>query len=146
MWRWSSAFAAALCSFSKARRSAIPSATSYFGSVGNDGRETFSQTFPKDALPKLKVKYFWSVIVVDSKDYKVIDNPLKRYLLNSYSPLTYNPNGSLTLVYGPEKFAKYPESNWLPTKPGVNYNLTFRFYGPAKDVTDNDYFPPPLFQ
>lgn len=118
----------------------------YFGSVGNDGAKTFTQTFPKDALPKSKVKYFWSVIVVDSKEYKVIDNPLKRYLLNTYSPLKYNPDGSLTLVYSPEKPAKYPQSNWLPTERGVNYNLTFRFYGPTKNVMDRTYFPPPLLE
>jgi len=37
-----------------------------------------------------------------------------------------------------------PESNWLPTPPGQNYNLTFRFYGPAERVVSGSYFPPPL--
>jgi len=116
----------------------------YFGSVGNDGSKTYIQTFPKDALPKSKAKYFWSVIVVDSKEFKVIENPLRRYLLNSHSPLKFNPDGSLTLVFAPSKPANKPESNWLPTKPSEDYNLTFRFYGPTPDVTDGTYFPPPL--
>ena len=116
----------------------------YFASVGNDGSKTYTQTFPKDALPKSKAKYFWSVIVVDSKEFKVIENPLKRYLVNSYSPFKFNPDGSLTLVYGPSKPPTHPESNWLPTNPSVDYNLTFRFYGPTQDVTDGTYFPPAL--
>jgi putative transposase len=29
---------------------------------------------------------------------------------------------------------KYPESNWLPTKAGENYNLTFRFCGPTTEM------------
>lgn len=55
----------------------------YFGVAGVDGGKTFSQTFPNDALPKSKVRYFWSVIVVDSKEYKVIPNPLHRFLVNT---------------------------------------------------------------
>ncbi|MGC2749308.1 MAG: DUF1214 domain-containing protein, partial [Pseudolabrys sp.] len=37
-----------------------------------------------------------------------------------------------------------PESNWLPTPNGRKYNMTYRFYGPSKDVTDGKYDPPPL--
>lgn len=120
------------------------SEATYFGIAGLDGGKTFTQTFPKDELPKTEVRYFWSVIVVDGKEYKVIPNPLNRFLLNKYSPLKYNPDGSLTLVYSPTRPTKYPVSNWLPTKAGENYNFTFRFYGPSKDVTDGKYFPPAL--
>lgn len=63
-------------------------------------------------------------------------------------PLQIKPrlphDGSLTLVYGPTKPAKHPESNSLPTKAGSPFNLTFRFYGPSQDVLSGEYFPPPL--
>jgi hypothetical protein len=53
-------------------------------------------------------------------------------LLNEASPLTFNADGSLTSVFAPKRPDKSPESNWLPTPAGEQYNLSFRFYGLAK--------------
>jgi len=116
----------------------------YFTAQGLDGGQSYTQTFPKDALPRTKTRYFWSVIVVDSVDYKVIPNALNRYLLNKQSPLHFDDDGSLTLAFAPTLPAGIPESNWLPTPQGKKYNMTFRFYGPTKDVSDGKYFPPPV--
>jgi hypothetical protein len=116
----------------------------YFAAQGLDGGQSYTQTFPKDALPRTKTRYFWSVIVVDSVDYKVIPNALNRYLLNKQSPLHFDDDGSLTLAFAPTLPAGIPESNWLPTPQGKKYNMTFRFYGPTKDVSDGKYFPPPV--
>jgi hypothetical protein len=116
----------------------------YFGGQGLDGSQTYTQTFPKDALPASKTRYFWSVIVVDGVDFKVIPNPLNRYLLNKQSPLQFNDDGSLTLVFAPKQPEGIPESNWLLTPNGKKYNMTYRFYGPTKDVADGKYYPPPL--
>jgi hypothetical protein len=99
---------------------------------------------PKDALPRTKTRYFWSAIVVDDANFKVIPNSLNRFLLNKQSPLAFGDDGSLTLAFGPKQPDGIPESNWLPTPEGKKYNVTFRFYGPTKDVTDGKYFPPPL--
>jgi len=116
----------------------------YFTAQGLDGGQSYTQTFPKDALPRTKTRYFWSVIVVDGVDYKVIPNALNRYLLNKQSPLHFDDDGSLTLAFAPTLPAGIPESNWLPTPQGKKYNMTFRFYGPTKDVSDGKYFPPPV--
>lgn len=116
----------------------------YFEGRDLDGNQTFTQTFPKDALPRSKARYFWSAIVVDSVDYKVISNSLNRHLLNKQSALHFDDDGSLTLAFAPTLPAGIPESNWLPTPQGKKYNITYRFYGPTKDVTDGKYFPPPL--
>jgi hypothetical protein len=116
----------------------------YFTGQGLDGSQTFTQTFPKDVLPRSKTRYFWSAIVVDGVDYKVIPNSLNRFLLNKQSPLHFDDDGSLTLAFAPTLPAGIPESNWLPTPQGKKYNITYRFYGPTKDVTDGKYFPPPL--
>lgn len=116
----------------------------YFTGMGLDGSQTFIQTYPKDALPRSKVRYFWSAIVVDGVDFKVIPNPLDRYLLNKQSPLQFGDDGLLTLAFGPKQPDGIPESNWLPTPQGKKYNITYRFYGPTKDVSDGKYFPPPL--
>ncbi|MDP4265677.1 MAG: DUF1214 domain-containing protein [Bacteroidota bacterium] len=116
----------------------------YFISNGNDGGSAYTLTFPKEALPASKASYFWSVIAVDAIKFQVLPNSLKRYLLNKQSGLKNNPDGSLTLVFGPKPLTGYPQSNWLPTITGQKYNLTFRLYGPSKDVTDGTYFPPGL--
>lgn len=123
-----------------------PKEAVYFGAVGIDGNQTFTQTWPADALPASKAKYFWSVIVVDGVQYRVVPNPLNRHLLNKQSQLQFNPDGSLTLAFAPRQPQGIPQSNWLPTPEGRRYNLTLRFYGPAKDVADGAYYPPPLVQ
>jgi hypothetical protein len=116
----------------------------YFGIVGLDGGETYLQTYPKTALPGSKAKYFWSVIAVDGDKFQVIPNSLNRYLLNKQSALKPNPDGSVTLAFAPRLPAGVPEANWLPTPEGKRYNLTYRFYGPAKDVVGGQYYPPAL--
>jgi hypothetical protein len=123
-----------------------PKEALYFGAVGIDGNQTFTQTWPADALPASKAKYFWSVIVVDGLQYRVVPNPLNRFLLNKQSQLQFNPDGSLTLAFAPRQPPGIPPSNWLPTPEGRRYNMTLRFYGPAKDVADGAYYPPPLLQ
>jgi hypothetical protein len=67
--------------------------------------------------------------------------PKTRFLLNEQSGAKLNQDGSLTLWFSPEKPAASPPANWLPTPKGTNYNLTFPFYGPRRDVAD---FPPGL--
>ena len=89
--------------------------TIYFTAQGLDGSQTYTQTYPKDALPASKTRYFWSVVAVDSVDFRVIPNSLNRYLFNKQSALKLNDDGSLTLVFAPKQPDGIPESNWLPT-------------------------------
>src|SRR5262249_41828929 len=84
----------------------------YFTAQGLDGNQTYVQNYPKDALPPSKARYFWSVIAVDGVDFKVIPNPLNRYLLNKQSALKYDDDGSLTLAFAPKQPEGVPESNW----------------------------------
>ena len=109
-----------------------------------DGGNTYRLDFPKGALPIDKVKYFWSVIAVDSVKFQVIPNLLNRFLLNKESGVKPNEDGSLTLWFAPKQPVKAADANWLPTPAGQNYNLTFRFYGPSQDVVEGKYFPPPI--
>ncbi|MFF0449578.1 DUF1214 domain-containing protein [Streptomyces sp. NPDC004609] len=62
--------------------------------------------------------HYWSVTAVDSREFRVIPNPLDRHVLNGRSPLEYNEDGSLTLVFATQRPAGRPEPNWLPTLPG----------------------------
>jgi hypothetical protein len=109
-----------------------------------DGGQTYTQTYPKDALPAAAARYAWSVIAIDAKDHRVIPNPLDRYLLDNQSDLKRNADGSLTLVFAPKLPDGVPQTNWLPTPQGQDYNLTYRLYGPAKGVVEGRYDPPLL--
>lgn len=110
-----------------------------------DGSKTYTMTFPK-GQPQSLVRYFWSVIAVDSVKFQVIDNPQKVYLLNSQTKYHTAKDGSLTLYFAAKLPDGVPPQNWLPTPAGQNYNLTFRFYGPRDNVSSGGYFPPPLGQ
>ncbi len=116
----------------------------YFLGGGLNGSETYIQSYPKDALPVSKTQYFWSVVAVDTENFRVIPNSLNRFILNKQSALQPNPDGSVTLAFAPKLPAGVPEANWLPTPEGKRYNLTYRFYGPAKDVVSGNYVPPAL--
>jgi hypothetical protein len=108
-----------------------------------DGSNTYTMTFPK-GQPDSLVRYFWSVIAVDSVKFQVIENPQKVYRLNNQMKYHRAKDGSLTLYFGAKLPDGVPPQNWLPTPAGQNYNLTFRFYGPRDNVASGGYFPPPL--
>ena len=111
-----------------------------------DGSNDYTMTFPAPDVPGKHVKYFWSVIAVDAKEFHVIPNPKKRYLINSQSRLKYGKDGSLTLYFAPAKPKDAPDANWLPTPVGQPYNLTFRAYGPDRAMQSKEWFPAPLQQ
>ncbi|WP_028219739.1 DUF1214 domain-containing protein [Paraburkholderia oxyphila] len=121
-----------------------PAEVTYFAMPHLDGGATYTQTFAKDALPQAQARYFWSVMAVDATHYRVMHNPLDRYTLNRQSKIRPNADGSVTLAYGPRKPDGVPESNWLPTPSGEQYNLTFRLYGQISRASEAPYYPPPL--
>lgn len=115
----------------------------YFRAMELDGSLTYTQTFPKGALPGNKARC-WSVVVADAARDRLIENTLNRHLLSSLSMLEPNPDGSVTLIFGPRRPRDKYVSNWLPTRFGGLFNVTHRFYVPTEDVSLGDYFPPPL--
>jgi hypothetical protein len=115
----------------------------YFRAMEVDGSVTYTQTFPKTALPDCKARC-WSVVVVEASSDSLIPNPLNRHLLSSLSLLEFDADGSLTLIFGPTPPVDKYLSNWLPTHFGRTFNITHRFYVPTEDVSLGDYFPPPL--
>jgi hypothetical protein len=109
-----------------------------------ESTQSYSVTFPADQLPASMVNYYWSITATDSKNFRVLPNPQNRFAINSHSPLTYNKDGSLTLHFAPTKPQDVADGNWLPTSPGQNYRLIFRFYGAKGEVIHGEYFPPAI--
>ncbi|MNG06428.1 hypothetical protein D3C84_896670 [compost metagenome] len=110
------------------------------------GDNTYQLTFPADALPQRFERYFWSIIAVDTDQFRVLPNPQQKFLLNEQSKPQLGPDGSLTLYFAAEKPTNVPEGNWLPTPKGALYRLVFRFYGPIDGVSNGTYWPPALMK
>lgn len=107
-----------------------------------DGSNTYELHFPKDALPQDVVNAFWSTHLVGVPDFMPVPNRLDRFMLSSHSNTRTDPDGSLTLVLGPEPVAGVPEANWLPTAPGKLFSLNWRAYVPKEVVRQGEWFPP----
>jgi hypothetical protein len=107
-----------------------------------DGSNTYELRFPSDALPQDVVNAFWSVHLVGVPDFMPVPNRLDRFMLSTHSSVKKNPDGSLTLVLGPEPVAGVPEANWLPTAPGKLFSLNWRAYVPKEIVRQGNWFPP----
>lgn len=107
-----------------------------------DGSNTYELHFPKDALPQDVVDAFWSIHLVGVPDFMPVPNRLNRFMLSTHSSVENNPDGSLTLVLGPEPVAGVPEANWLPTAPGKLFSLNWRTYVPKEIVKKGNWFPP----
>ncbi|MER8442886.1 DUF1214 domain-containing protein [Mesorhizobium sp. M1066] len=107
-----------------------------------DGSKSYVMHFLADGLPDDVVNAYWSVILVGVPDYRVMQNPLKRYNFNNHSGLQKGADGSLKIGIGPKAIAGIPESNWLPSTAGKPFSLTFRTYVP-KDVVGKGQWAPP---
>lgn len=138
-------------------------ATNLVGIWGNDSREVvyyvgtrdasgepyrggipYALTFPADSLPSAHAAAYWSIILVDVPDFRVVPNAIDRYNLNSHSPLEHEPDGSLRIDIAPEPVPGRSVSNWLPSPAAGAFSLTLRLYVPGEAPLAGDWFPPAL--
>lgn len=110
----------------------------------HDRTHSYVMHFPADRLPDGVVDAYWSVILVGVPDYRVVENDLDRYNFNSNSDLTKEPDGSLKVAVGPEPVSGVPESNWLPSRSGQPFSLTFRTYVRKEIVREGEWQRVPL--
>jgi hypothetical protein len=102
--------------------------------------------FPADRLPQSAVDAYWSLILVNVPDYRVVPNPLNRFNFNNHSQLQKESDGSLKIAIGPKPIPAIPESNWLPSPANRPFSLTFRTYVPKESVRNGTWTPPPVTQ
>ena len=105
-----------------------------------DGGGKYVLRFEKGVTPPAKA--FWSVTLYDPDGFQVA-NSLNRFALSSWMPLTYDPDGSLTLYIQNENPGKGKEANWLPAPKG-GFNLTMRLYAPNSEALTGKWNPPPV--
>ncbi len=103
----------------------------------------YALTFPAGGLPP--VNAFWSVTMYDGKSQLLVENPIKRYLVNSpmLPGMKKNKDGSLTLYIQARSPGAGKESNWLPSPAGPMY-LVMRLYWPKEEALSGKWSPPGL--
>lgn len=109
-----------------------------------NGANDYVLEFSAANRPDAVVNAYWSVILVDVPDYRVVKNPLNRFNFNSDSGLKSEEDGSLKILFAAKPNAAVPESNWLPSAPGKGFSLTLRTYVPKELVKHGEWFPPAL--
>lgn len=102
------------------------------------GANRYVLSFPRGEQPPADA--FWSVTLYDEQGFQVA-NPLNRFALSSWMPLTTNPDGSLDLYIQHDSPGSNKETNWLPAPTG-SFNLTMRLYAPRAAALDGIWVPP----
>jgi hypothetical protein len=105
-----------------------------------NGANRYMLHFDKGALPP--VNAFWSLTMYDAQSF-LVANPINRYNIAGWMPLTYNPDGSLDVYLQHESPGPHKESNWLPAPAGP-FNVTLRMYWPKESVLDGSWKPPAI--
>lgn len=115
------------------------------GAPFNASQNKYTLTFKKGDLPP--VSAFWSLTMYDGKTQLLIDNPLKRYLLNSpmMDQFVLNEDGSLTFYIQKDSPGKKLEANWLPAPDGPFYAV-MRLYGPKAEAREGQWVNPPMIK
>lgn len=89
-----------------------------------------------------KAERFWSLTAYTPNSIELIDNPLDKYLVASYTPgLEENQDGSISIHVARTRPDGVAEANWLPVSDEP-FNVMLRIYGVEDDVSS--YVPPPI--
>lgn len=105
----------------------------------------YTLTFDRGELPP--VYAFWSVTMYDLRTRFLVENPLKRYLINStmLTELKKNTDGGITLYLQHKSPGADLESNWLPA-PNGPMGVVMHLYLPKSEVIKDLWTAPPLRQ
>jgi hypothetical protein len=104
-----------------------------------DGGSMYRLRVPANA----PVRQFWSATAYDRATHGLIRN-MKWSSRSSLTPgLHKNADGSVDVYFG-SKAPSDHESNWVPTKPGGEFEVLFRFYGPEKTLFDKTWKLPDI--
>ena len=114
-------------------------------SEGNklDGAHRYTVRFAPGQLPPANA--FWSLTMYGLPESLLVDNPIKRYLVNSpmLPQFVKDPDGGLTLYIQNESPGKDKEANWLPAPRGP-FTIYMRIYWPKEEALDGTWKQPPL--
>jgi hypothetical protein len=82
---------------------------------------------------------FWSVVLYDYDTRCMIVNPQGKTEASSGQEIVKNADGSVRLVFSPQKPDGVPEANWIQTNPEKGFFAYFRWYSPTKAFFDRSW-------
>jgi hypothetical protein len=104
-----------------------------------DGGKTYRVTLPPD-IPAAR---FWSLTAYDNETRSMLQTPQRFPRAGSQSyptpAATADSDGSTTVVFGPERPADTPESNWIQTAEGKGWFPILRIYSPLQPFFDKTW-------
>jgi hypothetical protein len=108
-----------------------------------DGANRYTLRFAPGQLPP--VHSFWSLTMYQLPSSLLVENPIKRYLINS--PMVPNmmrdADGGMTLYIQNESPGKEKEANWLPAPTG-RFLVFLRLYWPKDEAVQGTWVAPTL--
>jgi hypothetical protein len=107
---------------------------------GLNGANRYTLHFEKGNLPPANA--FWSLTMYDAQSF-LAANPINRYNIAGWMPLTYNQDGSLDVYIQHNSPGTPKESNWLPA-PAGRFSVTLRVYWPKESMLDGSWKPPAI--
>ncbi len=99
-----------------------------------DGAKTYKLLVPAN----VPVSQYWSVTAYDFSTHGLIREVNASNRSSLTTGLVKNADGSVDLYLAP-KAPTGKESNWIPTKEGVNTEIILRFYGAEKPIVDKTW-------
>jgi hypothetical protein len=113
------------------------------GQKPDASKNNYTLRFAPGELPP--VNEFWSLTMYKAPESLLVENPLKRYLLNSPMLPDYkrDADGGLTLYMQHDSPGKDLEPNWLPA-PNGPFIMYLRLYWPKAEALDGSWKQPVL--
>jgi hypothetical protein len=96
-----------------------------------------AKSYRLHVLPDIPAENFWSVVVYDSLTRSELQGAQPLPSISSYTNPIVNADGSIDIVFGPEK--PEGETNWIQTVPGKGWFPIFRFYSPTEPYFDKTW-------
>jgi hypothetical protein len=107
----------------------------------SDGRNLAGANAYTLQLPSnIPAANFWSVTLYEAENGSGLDNGQPFPSLGSRDAPDTNPDGSISLYFGPEA-PQGKQANWLATVPGKGYFVILRLYGPLEAAINNSWKP-----
>ena len=102
------------------------------------GDENYTLKIPAD----VPAKNFWSFVIYDPQTRSELQTDDNYPSINSIrDPLHENPDGSVTLHFGPQPPEGPEAANWIQTRVGKGWFALLRLYGPLEPWFDKSWRP-----
>lgn len=104
-----------------------------------DGSKTYRLAVPAN----VPVNQYWSATAYDRTTHTLIRGAFRPGRSSQSPGLHANADGSVDLYFAP-KAPSGKDSNWVPTNPGGQFEVLFRFYGPEKPFFERTWKLPDI--